>query len=264
MLLAHRVTTVSPTYAEEISRGKHGGGLDAVVRSREDRLVGILNGVDYGTWDPRHDTYLPATYYQDDLTGKIVCQARLRQHFSLADDNTGPVFIVVSRLNWQKGLDMVVDATEALVAAGAQLVVVGSGDGHLEWQFRQLQQRFPRQVGVHIGYSEPLAHLSMAGGDALLMPSRHEPCGLTQLYAKRYGTLPVVQSVGGLADTVDHHSGFTFDEHFTSLSDVVQHVVHVHRDKTRWRQMMMTAMNQNFGWESSAYEYLRLYRELQG
>jgi len=264
MLLAHRVTTVSPTYAEEISRGKHGGGLDAVVRSREDRLVGILNGVDYGTWDPRHDTYLPATYYQDDLTGKIVCQARLRQHFSLADDNTGPVFIVVSRLNWQKGLDMVVDATEALVAAGAQLVVVGSGDGHLEWQFRQLQQRFPRQVGVHIGYSEPLAHLSMAGGDALLMPSRHEPCGLTQLYAKRYGTLPVVQSVGGLADTVDHHSGFTFDEHFTSLSDVVQHVVHVHRDKTRWHQMMMTAMNQNFGWESSAYEYLRLYRELQG
>jgi starch synthase len=159
---------------------------------------------------------------------------------------------------------MVVDATETLVAAGAQLVVIGSGDAHLEWQFRQLQQRFPRQVGVHIGYSEPLAHLSMAGGDALLMPSRHEPCGLTQLYAKRYGTLPLVQSVGGLADTVDHHSGFTFDEHFTSLSDVIQHAVHVHRDKTRWHQMMMTAMNQNFGWEDSAHEYLRLYRELQG
>lgn len=153
MLLAHRVTTVSPTYAEEISLGKHGGGLDAIVRSRDDRLVGILNGVDYGTWDPRHDTHLPTTYDPHDVTGKTICKAQLRQHFALADDTAGPVFIVVSRLNWQKGLDLVVNATETLVAAGAQLVVVGSGDGHLEWQFRQLQQRFPRQVGVHLGYS---------------------------------------------------------------------------------------------------------------
>jgi starch synthase len=264
MLLAHRVTTVSPTYAEEISRGKHGGGLDAVVRSRGDQLIGILNGVDYGTWDPRHDAHLPATYDQHDLAGKRACRMRLREYFGLTEESSGPLFVVVSRLNWQKGLDLVVDASETLVSAGAQLVMIGSGDGHLEWQFRQLQQRFPQQIGVHTGYSETLAHLSMAGGDALLMPSRHEPCGLTQLYAKRYGTLPVVQSTGGLADTVDHKTGFTFDEYFTSLSDVVQHVAHVYQDKSLWHQMIMAAMSQNFGWESSAHEYLRLYRELQG
>lgn len=264
MLLAHRVTTVSPTYAEEITRGRHGGGLDAVVRSRGDRLQGILNGVDYGTWDPRHDAHLPYRYDQQNLVGKASCKAALRQHFGLANDTPGPIFIVVSRLNWQKGLDLVIDAADAIVTSGAQLVVIGSGDGHLEWQFQQLQERHPRQIGVHIGYSEPLAHMSMAGGDALLMPSRHEPCGLTQLYAKRYGTLPVVQSVGGLADTVDHHTGFTFDEHFTALSDIVQHVVHVFGDKPRWNHMLMAAMNQDFGWESSAHEYLRLYRELQG
>ena len=264
MLLAHRVTTVSPTYAEEITQGRHGGGLDAVVRSRGDRLQGILNGVDYDTWDPRHDAHLPYRYDQQNLVGKASCKAALRQHFGLANDTPGPIFIVVSRLNWQKGLDLVIDAAEAIVTSGAQLVVIGSGDGHLEWQSQQLQERHPRQIGVHIGYSEPLAHMSMAGGDALLMPSRHEPCGLTQLYAKRYGTLPVVQSVGGLADTVDHHTGFTFDERFTALSDIVQHVVHVFGDKPRWNHMLMAAMNQDFGWESSAHEYLRLYRELQG
>ncbi len=263
MLLAHKVTTVSPTYAEEITLGRHGGGLDAVVRSRGDRLQGILNGVDYGTWDPRHDTHLPYSYDPQSLAGKALCKAALRQHFSLADNQAGPIFIVVSRLNWQKGLDLVIDAAEAIVTQGAQLVVIGSGDGHLEWEFRQLHQRHPTQIGVHIGYSESLAHLSMAGGDALLMPSRHEPCGLTQLYAKRYGTLPIVQSVGGLADTVDHHTGFTFDERFTALSDVVQHVAHVFGDRARWNHMMMAAMTQDFGWDRSAHEYLRLYRDLQ-
>jgi starch synthase len=264
MLLAHRVTTVSPTYAEEITHGRFGGGLDGVVRSRSDRLLGILNGVDYRTWDPRHDPHLPGAYDSQSLAGKTACQARLRQHFSLAENAGSPIFTVISRLNWQKGLDLVVDAAETIVSSGAQLVVIGSGDAHLEWQFRQLQQRFPRQIGVHVGYSEPLAHLSLAGGDTLLMPSRHEPCGLTQLYAKRYGTLPVVQSVGGLADTVDPQTGFIFDEHFTSLSDVVQHVAYVYRDQARWQHMMRTAMGQDFGWENSAREYLRVYRELQG
>ena len=264
ILLAHRVTTVSPTYADEITQGRHGGGLDAVIRSRGDRLQGILNGVDYGTWDPRCDAHLPHVYDPQSLSGKRACKTALRQHFSLANDATGPLFIVVSRLNWQKGLDLVIEAAETIVASGGQLVVIGSGDGHLEWQFRQLQERHPKAIGVHIGYSEPLAHLSMAGGDALLMPSRHEPCGLTQLYAKRYGTLPVVQSVGGLADTVDHQTGFTFDEHFTALSDVVQHVAHVNTDRNRWHHMMMAAMSQDFGWERSAHQYLRLYRDLQG
>jgi len=246
------------------TRGRFGGGLDGVVRARGDRLVGILNGVDYRTWDPRHDTHLPCAYDPQSLAGKAACRVQLRRHFSLTENASGPIFVVISRLNWQKGLELVVDAAATIVASGAQLVVIGSGEGHLEWQFRQLQDRFPRQVGVHIGYSEPLAHLAMAGGDALLMPSRHEPCGLTQLYAKRYGTLPVVQSVGGLADTVDPQTGFIFDEHFTALADVVQHVAYVHRDQARWQHMMLTAMAQDFAWENSAREYLRVYRELQG
>lgn len=261
-LLAHRVTTVSPTYAEEITAGRYGNGIDAVLRSRGDRVIGILNGVDYETWDPAADTLLPARFDVADLTGKRTCKDALRKNFGLIDGGNSPIFVLVSRLNWQKGVDLVADVTDLIVERGGQLVVVGSGDGPLEWRLEQLRTRHPGKVGVHIGYSEPLAHLAIAGGDVLLMPSRHEPCGLTQLYAKRYGTLPLVQAVGGLADTVDDNTGFRFREPYGSLAQSLGEAFYAYADRSRWTHMQSAAMRQDYGWTASAEAYGKLYAEL--
>jgi len=262
MILAHRVTTVSRSYAQEILEGRHGGGLDTVARSRGDGLTGIVNGVDYGTWDPATDPLLPAQFAPNRLEGKAECKTALRARFNLAARSMGPLFVIVSRLTLAKGLDLAADATEAIVEAGGQLVLVGTGDRPLEWRFQQLRDRHPQQVGVYFGYSEELAHLAIAGADVLLMPSRHEPCGLTQLYAKRYGTLPIVQATGGLVDTVDERTGFRFDERFTRLADLVGEVARRYRDRERWLSMMAAAMLADHGWAASAAEYQKLYDDL--
>lgn len=264
MLLAHKVTTVSRTYAQEILSGRHGSGLDTVARSRGDGIVGIVNGVDYGTWDPVSDPLLPAHYDREHLDGKAQCKLALRARFNLVDRPDTPIFVIVSRLNRQKGLDLAADAADALVEAGAQLVLVGSGDRHLEWRFQQLRDRHPQNIGVYFGYSEPLAHLAIAGGDVLVMPSRHEPCGLTQLYAKRYGTLPLVQANGGLADTVDERTGFRFDERYTPLAEIVRQAIHRYHDRGQWLAMMSAAMRADHGWRQSAIEYQQLYDGLAG
>lgn len=264
MVLAHKVTTVSPTHAQEILAGKCGGGLDTVARSRGDGIVGIVNGVDYGTWHPATDPWLPATFDLDKLSGKARCKAALRAHFGLDANAKGPMFVIVSRLNTQKGLDLAAAAGESIVRVGGQLALVGSGDRDLEARFQQLRDRHPHHVGVHFGYSEPLAHLAIAGGDVLLMPSRHEPCGLTQLYAKRYGTLPLVQANGGLADTVDERSGFVFDERDTTLEDMIGRTAQIYADQQRWIAMMQWAMRADHGWNQSALHYRALYEELAG
>lgn len=265
MLLAHKVTTVSRTYAQEILAGRHGSGLDTVARARADGIVGIVNGVDYGTWDPASDPLLPVHYDRSNLVGKAQCKRALRARCNLPERADAPVFVIVSRLNRQKGLDLVADAADALVESGGQLVLVGSGDRHLEWRFQQLRDRHPQHIGVYFGYSEPLAHLAIAGGDVLVMPSRHEPCGLTQLYAKRYGSLPLVQANGGLADTVDEHTGFRFDERFTRLADTIGLATHLFRnDRQRWQTMMSAAMRADHGWQQSALEYQQLYDGLAG
>ena len=262
MLLAHKVTTVSRTYAAEIIAGKHGNGLDTVARSRADGITGIVNGVDYGTWDPRNDPLLPAHYHPDDLAGKAACKTALRARFDLESLPDRPIFVIVSRLNRQKGLDLAADAADAIVESGGQLIVIGSGENQLEWRFQMLRDRHPRHIGVYLGYSDPLAHLAIAGGDVLLMPSRHEPCGLTQLYAKRYGTLPIVQSNGGLADTVDERTGFLFDERFTTLAETARQAMRLFQDRKRWRAMMSAAMRSDHGWQRSAIEYQQLYDRL--
>ena len=168
----------------------------------------------------------------------------------------------MSRLNRQKGLDLAADAADAIVESGGQLIVIGSGENQLEWRFQMLRDRHPRHIGVYLGYSDPLAHLAIAGGDVLLMPSRHEPCGLTQLYAKRYGTLPIVQSNGGLADTVDERTGFLFDERFTTLAETARQAMRLFQDRKRWRAMMSAAMLSDHGWQRSAIEYQQLYDRL--
>ncbi len=270
---AHRITTVSPTYAREITTHEFGCGLDGVIRSRVADVSGILNGVDSAVWNPQTDTALASRYSSLDLTGKSRCRQALRSEFGLQSVGDAPLFGVVSRLSGQKGLDLVLAALPALLRMGGQLCLQGSGEPSLEAAFVAAAKANSGKVAVRIGYDEALAHRLIAGADALLVPSRFEPCGLTQLYGLRYGSLPVVRRVGGLADTVvdatpealhdDRATGFTFDASTpAALESAIAHAVQAYREPDTWRQMMFRAMAQNFSWAEAAGRYLELYREV--
>ncbi|MFT3665674.1 glycogen synthase GlgA [Piscinibacter sp.] len=272
---ARRITTVSPTYAREIGTHEFGCGLDGVIRGRGGDVSGILNGVDGAVWDPARDSGIAARYSAGDPRDKPRNKAALRAEMGLAADATGPLFGVVSRLTAQKGLDLVLAALPALLELGAQLVVQGSGDPMLEAAFSQAAHAHPGRVALRIGYDEALAHRVIAGADAILVPSRFEPCGLTQLYGLRYGTLPVVRRVGGLADTVvdadeaalreGRATGFTFDEASpAALEAALARAVRAHAQPALWRKLMTTAMAQDFSWDGAAGGYLALYRRLSG
>ncbi|MBU3672649.1 MAG: glycogen synthase GlgA [Sinobacteraceae bacterium] len=258
---ADAISTVSPTYAREITTAEFGCGLEGVLRSRADDLHGILNGVDPAVWNPATDAHLAATYDAADLDGKAQCKAFLQQELGLAVRSDAPLFAVVSRLSQQKGLDLLLEVLPGLLAAGAQLVLLGSGDAALESAFREAARAHPTAVGVQIGYDEALAHQIIAAADVILLPSRFEPCGLTQLYGLRYGTLPLVRRVGGLADTVDTTTGFTFDTADAgALSDAVQRALIAWRDRPHWRTLQQNAMNRDHSWSAAAAAYTSLYR----
>ena len=260
---ADRLTTVSPTYAREITTPEFGCGVEGVLRTRAADLSGILNGVDYGHWDPATDAALPARFDARDLGGKAVCKAALQREFGLDARTDAPLIGIVSRLSEQKGLDLALAALPALRAEGVQLAILGSGDAPLERAFADAAAAHPGQVGVHIGYDETLAHRVIAGADLILVPSRFEPCGLTQLYGMRYGTLPLVRRVGGLADTVDDASGFIFEAaDSSSLIEAARRAVLTLREPARWRAMQQTAMARDHSWSAAAARYLALYRSL--
>ena len=260
---ADRLTTVSPTYAREITTPEFGCGVEGVLRTRAADLSGILNGVDYGHWDPATDAALPARFDARDLGGKAVCKAALQREFGLDARTDAPLIGIVSRLSEQKGLDLALAALPALRAEGVQLAILGSGDAPLERAFADAAAAHPGQVGVHIGYDETLAHRVIAGADLILVPSRFEPCGLTQLYGMRYGTLPLVRRVGGLADTVDDASGFIFEAaDASSLIEAARRAVLTLREPARWRAMQQTAMARDHSWSAAAARYLALYRSL--
>lgn len=262
LVLADRVTTVSPTYAQEISMAENGRGLDGVIRTRGNDVVGVLNGIDTAVWDPQTDAALAATFAIDDLVGKRRCKRALLEEFALQTNDERPLLGIVSRFSHQKGLDLVARAWPKLRAAGVQLVVLGSGDRTLESTFRQLAALHPEDVGVVIGYDEARAHRIIAGVDGLLVPSRFEPCGLTQLYALRYGTLPIVRRVGGLADTIDAAVGFTFGPDDDGFEHALSAMLDTWSDPQRWATMQRAAMNRNHGWASAARAYLALYQTL--
>ncbi|MFB1026305.1 MAG: glycogen/starch synthase, partial [Octadecabacter sp.] len=201
LALSQKITTVSPSYAAELLTPDFGMGLDGLLRERQMDLHGILNGIDLDVWDPETDASLIATYSATKLAGKAKNRAELEARFGLTKSD-GPLFCVVSRLTSQKGLDMLLDCLPDLVAQGGRLALLGTGDPQLERAFVDASNRYRGSVGTIIGYDETLSHLIQAGSDAILIPSRFEPCGLTQLYGLRYGTLPVVARTGGLADTV--------------------------------------------------------------
>ena len=272
LFFADRITTVSPTYAREIQTNAHGHGLDGLLRARAADLRGILNGVDPLAWDPRHDPALPVQFGIDNLGGKHVCKSALRVELGLSE-SAGPLIGAVSRLAPQKGLDLLLDCVPQIRAAGAQIVLLGSGDAAAERAWSDAAQVYRGTVAVQIGYNEALAHRIYAAADLFAVPSRFEPCGLSQLYALRYGALPVVRWTGGLADTVcditattlstGRATGFVFEEaQTTALGAALQRAFELWRISDTWREVQQRAMRQDFTWANAAVAYAALYREL--
>lgn len=274
LVMADAITTVSPTYAREILTPNFGMGLEGVLQARRTDLSGILNGIDTEVWNPETDAELTETYSARSLTRKARNRDAIAGRMGL-DASDGPLFCVISRLSDQKGLDALAGAVGHLVARGGQLVLLGSGAPELEQAFEAAAHAHPGQVGVHIGYDEGLSHLLQGGSDVILIPSRFEPCGLTQLYGLRYGTLPVVARTGGLADTVIDASpaaldagcatGVQFDEVSASgICAAIDRVFDLYGDQKTWAAMQRNAMRQTVDWGRSAATYLALYRGATG
>lgn len=270
--LADKITTVSPTYATELLTPDFGMGLDGLLQTRRTDLHGILNGIDLEGWDPETDPLLEANFSQTKaVAGRAQNKAAVQAVFGLEPKPDRPLISVISRLTEQKGLDMVIDALPAIINSGARMVVLGTGDRALENEFQRAAETYPEDIGVKIAYDEDLAHVMQGGADAILIPSRFEPCGLTQLCAMRYGCLPVVSRVGGLADTVidanaaaisaGAATGIQFSPvNAGAIADAVHRLVRLYEDKKIWRRMVRNAMRQPVGWSASASAYLSLYR----
>jgi starch synthase len=270
---ADRLTTVSPSYAREILLSEFGAGMDGLLRARAGDLVGILNGIDTALWNPADDAALPARYDADHLAGKQAAKALVRHELGLDPAVTGPLVVGVNRLTQQKMADVVLAALPAMLDQGVQVALHGEGDPELEAAFRAAAVGRESRLAVRIGYREPLAHRLTAAADIALTPSRFEPCGLTTMYAMRYGALPVTRPVGGLADTVmdidsahserTHGTGFTFtDATPEALADGLRRAAALFRDPPRWQGFQRNAMRQDFGWDLSARRYLALYDDL--
>jgi starch synthase len=270
---ADRITTVSPAYAVEIRTVEAGMGFDGLLRARAGVLSGILNGIDTAIWNPASDTLIAAPFRRTTLAKRAANKAALQARMGLAQEADAPLFGVVSRLTWQKGMDLLLTCLPVLRALGAQLALVGAGEAEIEAEFRREAANAPGRIGCVIGYDEALAHLLQAGVDALLVPSRFEPCGLTQLCALRYGAIPVVARVGGLADTViDANTaalaagvatGVQFAPVSADMLDVaLRRTVALYREPAVWRTLQKNGMATDVSWRGPASQYAKLYRGL--
>lgn len=275
LFYADHITAVSPTYAREITQPEFGYGMEALLKQRqqEGRLTGILNGVDPAIWDPEQDLLLNARYNRDVLDAKIENKRQLQITMGLKLDDKAPIFAVVSRLTKQKGLDLVLEALPGLLEQGGQLVLLGAGDAELQQGFLAAAAEYPGQVGVQIGYHEAFSHRIIGGADVIMVPSRFEPCGLTQLYGLKYGTLPLVRRTGGLADTVNDSSlenladgiasGFSFeDSNAWSLLRAIRRAFVLWSRPSLWRYVQRQAMGMDFSWQVAAVAYRDLYQRL--
>ncbi|MFN2446966.1 MAG: glycogen synthase [Vicinamibacterales bacterium] len=273
VMFADLITTVSPTYAEEIQRPEYGYGLDGVMRARRDELIGIVNGIDTDVWNPAHDEHVPAPFDVEDLSGKIAAKRALLVAFGLPVDDAvmaRPIVGMVSRMVDQKGFDLIEAAAELFPSLDATYVIVGSGDPRYQELWRRLAASWPDRVAAFIGFDERRAHLVEAGSDVFLMPSRFEPCGLNQMYSLRYGTVPVVRAVGGLVDTVrpfdpktGQGTGFLFaDYHPDALLEALQQALAVYRNARLWRRLQQSGMRKDFSWGRSAAEYVKVYKRV--
>ncbi len=267
---AEIVTAVSPRYAAEIQTPEFGCGFDGILRGRRADLAGVLNGIDVRQWDPEHDPFLPRPYTADDLSGKMAAKAELLAHYRLATDGATlkrPLVGVISRMIDQKGFDLMAALADELPRLEATFIVLGTGESQYQDLWTGLAARHPDRIGAHVGFDEGLAHLIEGGADIFLMPSRFEPCGLNQMYSLRYGTVPVVRAVGGLADTVVDYSperkkstGFVFQEYLPSaLLEALRRAVTLFGDSQRWKALQRAGMAQDHSWDRSAREYVRIY-----
>ncbi|MDH3687933.1 MAG: glycogen synthase GlgA [Gammaproteobacteria bacterium] len=272
LVYADYLTTVSPTYADEIKTPDSGSGLDGLLRGRSEHLIGILNGVDYDVWDPENDHLIDCNYGSSSITGKEVNKQALQQSLELALDPDKPLIAYIGRLVNQKGIDLVLTALPQMIERlRVEIVILGSGDHKFEREIIKACTRYPGKMAAHIGFSEELAHRIEAGADMLLMPSRFEPCGLNQMYSLRYGTVPIVRAVGGLVDsvvdtdesTIENHTatGFLFDTDVAQdMLRCVERAATVYRQAPEvWRDLMMNGMRCDFSWSHSAKEYEKLY-----
>lgn len=271
---ADRVTTVSPTYAREIQTAEFGHGLDGLLRHRASVLGGIINGIDTKIWNPQHDQLLSATYNVHRLgVGKAANKAALQNELGLANEARTPLLGIVSRLVHQKGIDLFLEALPMLLEKSLQCVVLGTGESGYQQGLSDMAKRYPKQMAVYIGYDEALAHRIIAGADLFLMPSRFEPCGLTQFYSLRYGTVPIAHRVGGLNDSVidtndatladDSATGVLFaPANSAALAHAVNRGLELYRQRRVWQALRRRGMRQDFSWRRSAGEYQRLYDEL--
>ncbi|MDD5274876.1 MAG: glycogen synthase GlgA [Methylovulum sp.] len=268
-----RLTTVSPTYADEIQTVEFGYGLAGLLTYRKSVLSGIINGIDTQTWNPETDPNLSENFNASTLNKKRVNKMALQRRLSLPENENIPVFALISRLVEQKGIDLLLNCLPDMLDLPLQLVVIGRGDAGFERQLTGFAQAHPDKIAVTIGYDEPLAHLAEAGADVFLMPSRFEPCGLNQLYSQRYGTLPIVRKTGGLADTVvdtlpetladNTATGFVFNAASAgALMEAIKRALFVYSQPEAWRQLQRNAMQTDYSWHKSALQYLSLYEQL--
>lgn len=268
------VTTVSPTYAAEIRTPAFGMGLEGLLNNRSETVFGVLNGIDMDAWNPASDPALAHNYTASTMQGRHANRRAVQEAFGL-DEAEGPLFAVVSRLTWQKGIDLLAANIDLLVEAGAQLAVLGSGDAELENAIRSASVAHPGKVGLVTGYNEKLSHLVQGGADVMVVPSRFEPCGLTQLYALRYGCVPLVSRVGGLNDTVidanvaaiqaEVATGVQFaPPNEGALADAIRRVLALYADQKSWKKMQRRGMKSDVSWEASATRYAQIYASLIG
>lgn len=267
LLYSDILTAVSPGYAKEILTGEFGHRMNGVLQARRDRLFGVLNGIDEEVWNPEIDPHLERTFNANDLSGKKDYRKKILTDANFAENDDRPIVCMVTRLALQKGIDLIEAAADRLMKLNFILLLLGQGGKRYEEFFQELQRRYPNQVHVTIGFDEPLAHRLQAGSDICLMPSKHEPCGLNQMYSLKYGTIPVVHAVGGLDDTVqawdsasEKGNGFKFQAYSAdALVGSLQDALEAYRQPLVWRKLMENGMKSNFSWRNSALQYMALY-----
>lgn len=272
IVYADAITTVSPRYGREIETPEFGMGMDDILKKRSADLCGILNGVDYSVWDPARDPHVPANYSPQRMTGKRRCKESLIQEMGLDPSmRKMPLLGMISRLDAQKGLDLLVQILDELLSLDVGLVILGAGDEHIQKAIQETAESHPGRLGLEIGFNDPLAHRIMAGADMLLVPSRYEPCGLTQIYALKYGTAPIVRATGGLDDTIQQFdpgsgkgNGFKFVEYEAkAFLGRIREALKVFHDGPGWMKLVENGMQADFSWEKSAREYIRLYEKIK-
>jgi starch synthase len=271
IVFADEVNTVSPGYRNEILTSEFGFGLEGILQEKGDHLTGIIDGVDYQVWNPETDSLIASKYSPEDLSGKAICKDDLQRYAGLPPRPEVPLLAMVSRLSSQKGIDIVGEALQSLIKRDMQVFILGTGERRYEDSLREFAAQHPDKIALLFAYDDKVAHKIFAAADMLLVPSRYEPCGLTQLYALKYGTVPVVRSTGGLNDTIEQYdnrlmkgNGFKFSRYnLSALLDAVKSAFELYKDKKAWKRIMANGMKCDFSWDRSARSYLDIYRSIK-